>query len=262
VKEDAGCSDAATGHTAAQAIVADTQIVAVVGTPHFDRDLYNAAAVCAGGEVKAFVQKRFLPNYGVFDEHRWFRSGTTPVIIEVGGVACGITICEDLWVDAGPVHEEALAGAHVIVNLSASPWRLGRGVDREQLLEAHATRSTVAIALCNQVGGQDELAFDGRSLVVDHTGRLIARGAHGSEQLVLCDINAGAVAHQREVEPDHIPEISLDERSPARPITRFNLDELVAVWTPPTHPITGRANDRCHQHRCHRHPQQHSRAGP
>lgn len=176
-------------------------IPTLVGAPERAEDTFNSCAVLADGEVAGWYRKQHLPNYGVFDEHRWFRRGSDPLIVECAGVPVGVTICEDIWVPGGPAVDEAAAGAHVIVNLSASPWRLARGDDREQLLAARATETGSIIALVNQVGGQDELAFDGRSLIVDHHGEIIARGAHCAEALVVCDLDVGAAASDRLRDP-------------------------------------------------------------
>src|SRR5258706_4821248 len=148
-------------------------IVAVVGTPYFDRDLFNAAAVCAGGEVKAFVKKRFLPNYGVFDEFRYFAPGDGITLFEHGGVLVGGTICEDMWPPGPPPPDLALAGAELIVNISASPFHLLRDREREEMFRTRARDAASYVAFCNTVGGQDELIFDGHSLVIDDEGTVL-----------------------------------------------------------------------------------------
>jgi NAD+ synthase (glutamine-hydrolysing) len=150
-------------------------IVAVVGTPHFDRDLYNAAAVCAGGEVKAFVQKRFLPNYGVFDEFRYFAPGDGLYLFEHGDTLVGVTVCEDMWQPGPPATDLALAGAELIVNISASPFHLLRDREREEMFRTRARDAASYVAFCNTIGGQDELIFDGHSLVIDDEGTVLAR---------------------------------------------------------------------------------------
>src|SRR5262245_24581723 len=113
-------------------------IVAFVGTPHLERDLYNACAVCSGGEVKAIYRKRFLPNYGVFDEHRYFAMGRDLFLLEHGDVLLGPTVCEDIWQPGPPATDLALAGAQLIVNISASPFHVGKDREREQMLETRA----------------------------------------------------------------------------------------------------------------------------
>ena len=113
-------------------------IVVLVGAPHFDRDLYNACAVCAGGEVKAMVKKRFLPNYGVFDEMRYFASGNELYLFEHGETLIGVTVCEDMWQPGPPATDLALAGAELIVNISASPFHLLRDREREEMFRTRA----------------------------------------------------------------------------------------------------------------------------
>jgi NAD+ synthase (glutamine-hydrolysing) len=172
-------------------------IVAVVGTPYFDRDLYNAAAVCAGGEVKTFVRKRFLPNYGVFDEFRYFAPGDGLYLFEHGDTLIGVTICEDMWQPGPPATDLALAGAELIVNISASPFHLLRDREREEMFRTRARDASAYIAFCNTVGGQDELIFDGHSLVIDDEGTVLARGPGFEETLMLIDIEPSAVVTRR-----------------------------------------------------------------
>jgi NAD+ synthase (glutamine-hydrolysing) len=172
-------------------------IVAVVGTPHFDRDLYNAAAVCAGGEVKALVRKRFLPNYGVFDEFRYFAPGDGLTLFEYGDTLIGVTICEDMWQPGPPATDLALAGAQLIVNISASPFHLLRDREREEMFRTRARDNATFVAFCNTVGGQDELIFDGHSLVIDDEGTVLARGPGFEETLVLIDVDPSSVVARR-----------------------------------------------------------------
>jgi NAD+ synthase (glutamine-hydrolysing) len=172
-------------------------IVAVVGTPHFDRDLYNAAAVCAGGEVKALVRKRFLPNYGVFDEFRYFAPGDKLTLFELGDTLFGVTICEDMWQPGPPATDLALAGAQLIVNISASPFHLLRDREREEMFRTRARDNATFVAFCNTVGGQDELIFDGHSLVIDDEGTVLARGPGFEETLVVIDVDPSSVVARR-----------------------------------------------------------------
>jgi NAD+ synthase (glutamine-hydrolysing) len=172
-------------------------IVAVVGTPHFDRDLYNAAAVCAGGEVKALVRKRFLPNYGVFDEFRYFAPGDGLTLLQYGDTLVGITICEDMWQPGPPATDLALAGAELIVNISASPFHLLRDREREEMFRTRARDNSTFVAFCNTVGGQDELIFDGHSLVIDDEGTVIARGPGFEETLMVLDVDPSSVVTRR-----------------------------------------------------------------
>jgi NAD+ synthase (glutamine-hydrolysing) len=141
-------------------------LVAVVGCPERAEDLFNSAAVLADGAVRAWYRKVHLPNYGVFDELRYFQSGAGGAVIEVDGVRVGLTICEDIWTPGPPLSDEALAGATVIVNVSASPYHAGKGLERERMIAQRARDNLAVVAFCAQVGGQDELIFDGHSLLV------------------------------------------------------------------------------------------------
>jgi len=171
--------------------------VVLVGTPHLDRDLYNACAVCAGGEVKALVKKRFLPNYGVFDEFRYFAPGGELVLFEHGDVLVGATICEDMWQPGPPATDLSLAGAELIVNISASPFHLLRDREREEMFRTRARDNSVYVAFCNTVGGQDELIFDGHSLVIDDEGTVIARAPGFEEALLVVDVDPSSVLTRR-----------------------------------------------------------------
>src|SRR5215204_5650599 len=168
-------------------------LVAVIGFPHFETDLYNAAAVCADGEVKAIYHKRFLPNYGVFDEERYFASGRELVLLQLGETLVGVTICEDMWQPGPPATDLALAGAELLVNISASPFHDGKELDREEMFVTRARDSACFVAFCNAVGGQDELIFDGHSCVLDDDGEVLARAPGFDECLLVVDIDAKAV---------------------------------------------------------------------
>jgi len=167
---------------------AATDIVAFVGTPWFDRDLWNACAVCAEGRVQAVYRKHFLPNYGVFDEHRYFAEGRDLVLVRLGEAYVGPTICEDLWQPGPPATDLALAGAQLIVNLSASPFHVGKAEEREEMLVTRARDTSSFLAFCNLVGGQDELVFDGHSVVLDDAGEVVARSPGFEEHLLIVDI--------------------------------------------------------------------------
>src|SRR5215212_3555939 len=163
-------------------------VVALIGVPWLDRDLYNACAVCVAGEIKTIYRKRCLPNYGVFDEDRYFAPGRDLTLLEHGGTLVGVTICEDMWQPGPPATELALAGAQLLVNLSASPFHLLRDREREEMFATRARDNSCFVAFCNAVGGQDELLFDGNSLVLDAEGRLLARGPGFEEALLVADI--------------------------------------------------------------------------
>ena len=179
-------------------VAAATQgIVAVVGFPERADDVYNSAAVLADGKVQAIYRKMRLPNYGVFDEVRYFQAGTEPMLIEVDGVPVGITICEDIWMPGAPATAEALAGARLVVNLSASPFHAGKAAERERMIVQRARDNLVAVAFCALVGGQDELIFDGASVVVDHNGDVVARAPQFAEALIVCDVDTAAAGSAR-----------------------------------------------------------------
>src|ERR1700751_4598921 len=170
-------------------IAAETRgVVALVGVPLFDGGLYNACAICADGEVTGWAKKRHLPNYGVFDEKRYFASGTELALVDVAGTKVGITICEDMWVPGPPTTELVAAGAELVVNLSASPFHVGRAQEREEIFAARARESDVPVALCNTVGGQDELIFDGHSLFIGNDGTVLARAPGFEEALLIVDL--------------------------------------------------------------------------
>jgi NAD+ synthase (glutamine-hydrolysing) len=180
----------ADARAAVEKLAAETKdIVALVGFPERAEDVYNAAAVLAGGELHGIYRKTYLPNYGVFDEERYFQEGGRGGLIHVGDVSVGITICEDVWEPGPPLSDEALAGATVIVNLSASPYHAGKGVKRENMLIQRARDSLAAVAFCNLVGGQDELVFDGHSVVIDHDGSVIARAHQFREELLVATLD-------------------------------------------------------------------------
>jgi NAD+ synthase (glutamine-hydrolysing) len=172
-------------------------IVVLVGVPLFDRDLFNACAVCAGGEVKAVYRKRFLPNYGVFDEARYFAQGRDLLLLEHGKTLIGVTVCEDLWQPGPPATDLALAGAQILVNISASPFHLEKDREREEMLVTRARDNSCYVALCNAVGGQDELIFDGHSVVLDDEGEVLARAPGFEEALLVVDVEPEAVIGRR-----------------------------------------------------------------
>jgi NAD+ synthase (glutamine-hydrolysing) len=178
-------------------------IVALVGFPERTDDVYNAAAVLADGTVAAVYRKMHLPNYGVFDEQRYFQAGSQPSLFELNGVKVGLTICEDIWEPGAPASSEALAGAELIVNLSASPYHAGKGLERERMLVQRARDNLVSVLFCNLVGGQDELVFDGHSVAIDQDGEVLARAPQFEEALVLCTVDPGAVAAARLRDPRH-----------------------------------------------------------
>ncbi len=184
-----------------QALARETEgVVALVGFPERADDVYNALAVIADGAVQAVYRKCDLPNYSVFDEQRYFQRGEAGGLVELGGARLGLTICEDIWTPGPPASAEALAGAQLIVNASASPYHRGKGRQRERMVVQRARDNLCAFAFCNLVGGQDELVFDGYSVVVDHEGTVLARGPQYAEGLVhaAVDLHAAGTARLRD----------------------------------------------------------------
>jgi len=160
-------------------------------------ELYNAAAVIADQKLITTYCKWYLPNYGVFDESRYFHPGRRLPLIRLRGTVVGVNICEDVWLPEGPTRFQAAAGAEVIVNINASPFHLGKSRVREQMLATRARENGVVLTYTNVVGGQDELVFDGNSVILDHQGEVIARGKAFEEDLIVADLNMEGVARAR-----------------------------------------------------------------
>ena len=152
-------------------------------------ELYNAAAMIADGRLVGSYRKWYLPNYGVFDERRYFQHGRRLPLLVINGITIGVTICEDIWFPEGPVRTQAAAGAEVIVNINASPFHVGKSRSREQMLATRARENGVIVTYTNTVGGQDELIFDGNSLILDQSGNVIARGRAFEEELLVVDLS-------------------------------------------------------------------------
>jgi NAD+ synthase (glutamine-hydrolysing) len=219
----------------AKVAAAAQRCAAVVGFAEEDRDLYNAAAVCAGGEVRGTVHKQLLPNYGVFDERRYFTPGEGPdKLFLVSGVRVGVTICEDAWSPTGPVGRLGEGGAELVVTLNASPYRAGILAQRERMLATRAADASAALCYVNLVGGQDELVFDGASMVFDSDGDLVASAPQFREALVVCDLTIHPAFRKRLLDPrghaamSVLPLVSV---SPAR--------EDPALFTPAPGPAGG-----------------------
>jgi len=178
--------------------------VAVVGFVDSDRDLYNAAAVLADGELKGTYRKRLLPNYAVFDEARYFTPGHGSDPLElyiVGGVKVGISICEDIWSPTGPLATQAAGGAELNININGSPYHLNKVLGRERMLATRAADASCALVYVNQVGGQDELVFDGASMAFDADGNLLARAGQFTEELLVAEIEIEPVYRKRLIDP-------------------------------------------------------------
>ncbi|MFZ9628343.1 MAG: NAD+ synthase [Ilumatobacteraceae bacterium] len=191
----------ADNRAALEAIAAHTgACTAVVGFVDADGDLFNAAAVCVGGRVVGTYRKRLLPNYAVFDEARYFTPGadTDPYeLFVIGGVRVGISICEDVWSPTGPLAEQAAGGAELNVNINGSPFHAGKLDQREDMLSARASDASCALVYVNQVCGQDELVFDGGSMVFDAAGTLVARAAQFTEEFMVLDLEVESSSRHR-----------------------------------------------------------------
>ncbi len=181
---------------------ATSSITVLLGFVDKKEDIFNAAALLQNGKVIGSYCKTFLPNYGVFDEDRYFKAGTENLIFILNSVPIGPSICEDLWYPGDPIRTQALyGGAELIVNISSSPYHAGKTSFREKMISTRATDNVAIVAYCNLVGGQDELVFDGGSLIFDQKGELIARGKQFEEDLVLADLDMEAVFRMRLHDP-------------------------------------------------------------
>ncbi len=178
-----------------------TGLAAIVGFVDAKEDIYNAAAIINDGKLCSIYHKIYLPNYGVFDENRYFQAGRECPVYVIGGIGVGVNICEDIWYEAGPATAQAYAGAEVIINISASPYHAGKRNFRERMLGTRASDNVAIIAYTNLVGGQDELVFDGNSMVLNEKGELIARGKQFEEDLIVTDLDVEAVFRTRLHDP-------------------------------------------------------------
>ncbi|GAB4545196.1 MAG: NAD+ synthase [Anaerolineae bacterium] len=176
-------------------------ITAIVGFVDVAGDIYNAAAVLHDGQLAGVYHKVLLPNYAVFDEVRYFKAGEGFPLFELDGIVFGVSVCEDIWYPVGPPERQAAAGAELLVNISASPYHMGKIQERERMLATRAADNVAVVAFCNQVGGQDELVFDGSSVIIDERGQVIARGRAFAEDFVVADVDMRSVFRQRLHDP-------------------------------------------------------------
>jgi NAD+ synthase (glutamine-hydrolysing) len=176
-------------------------ITVVIGFVDAKEDIYNAAAVVHDGKLVGVYHKIYLPNYGVFDENRYFRAGNECPVYTIAGINVGVNICEDIWYEAGPATTQAYSGAEVIINISASPYHFGKGSYRERMIATRAADNVAIVAFNNLVGGQDELVFDGNSLLLDEKGQLIARGKQFEEDLIVAELDVESVFRTRLHDP-------------------------------------------------------------
>jgi NAD+ synthase (glutamine-hydrolysing) len=168
-------------------------IAVVAGFVDRKDDIYNAAALLYRGRVVDVYHKAYLPNYGVFDEMRYFQAGAAFPVYDLGGVRVGVNICEDVWYPEGPVHGQSVAGAELLININASPYGQGKAEFRRTMLSTRATDNAVFIAYVNMVGGQDELVFDGQSMVINPAGEVVGRAAQFKEDMLVMDIDIESV---------------------------------------------------------------------
>ncbi len=193
VRENLACLEEIARHA--------TRTAAVVGFADSGDHLYNAAAVLSEGRIAGVYRKMRLPNYGVFDEKRYFQPGSESPVFVLHGVPVGVTVCEDIWAPGGPLLAQSLAGALVALNINGSPYSAGKWRVRDEMLKTRARDYAVAIVYTNLVGGQDELVFDGMSLIVDPTGSVVARGPAFDEALVVADVDIEAIRGIRRYNP-------------------------------------------------------------
>ncbi len=212
-------------------------LTAVVGFADVtDDEVYNAAAILHDGRWVSTYYKHYLPNYAVFDEDRYFRRGMEFPVFEREGVIFGVNICEDIWYPAGPPDAQALqGGARILVNISSSPYHAGKACVRERMLATRAADNAALVVFCNMVGGQDELVFDGASVILNERGEIVARGAQFEEDFVVTDVDVSAVFRRRLHDPrrrkaqtESLPVIPLPaiSRSASRPPVAPRLVEL------------------------------------
>jgi NAD+ synthase (glutamine-hydrolysing) len=214
-------------------------IVAVVGYPERTSDVYNALAILADGEIHGGYRKTRLPNYGVFDELRYFQEGDGGAIIDIGDARIGLSVCEELWTPGPPASDEASAGASLILNASASPYHAGKGTARERMMSQRARDNLCAIAYCNLVGGQDELVFDGHSFVVDHEGHVLARAPQFEEAMVLVSVDLQGAISARLRDPRLRRPVlaALPEVRQLHPLERAPRDPIGSIGGPVDEPL-------------------------
>jgi NAD+ synthase (glutamine-hydrolysing) len=176
-------------------------LTAVIGFVDRDHDIYNAAAIIHEGNLAGTYHKHYLPNYGVFDENRYFQAGRKAPVFLINDVHVGVTVCEDVWYPTGPMTLQAHAGAEVIININGSPYHAGKGTFRETMLATRAADNGVIVVYLNMVGGQDELVFDGGSMVFNEQGTLIARAKEFAEDMLVVDLDTASVFRSRLHDP-------------------------------------------------------------
>jgi NAD+ synthase (glutamine-hydrolysing) len=212
-------------------------ITAIVGFVDRADDIFNAAAVIHDGRLAGIYHKMFLPNYGVFDEHRYFQAGNTIPVLDMGLTRIGLNICEDIWYPGEPLTAQALEGdAELIVNISASPYHAEKGLSRNRMLATRASDNKTIVAFVNMVGGQDELIFDGESMIFDQGGRLLCKAAQLEEDFLTCDLDLDAVFRERIHDPRRRKEkrTLFDEKAM---VTRIPVSQLSRGEKPSVFPL-------------------------
>ncbi len=198
---------------------ATSSITAIVGFVNKEGDIFNSAALLHNGKMIDVYSKTYLPNYGVFDEDRYFRAGKENFIFTLKSTPIGLSICEDLWYPGDPIRTQALyGGAELIINISSSPYHAGKSTFRDKMISTRASDNMAMVAYCNLVGGQDELVFDGGSLIIDQKGDLVIRGKQFEEDLVLSDLDMEAVFRMRLHDPRIRKEKQAEEERELRKI--------------------------------------------
>jgi NAD+ synthase (glutamine-hydrolysing) len=217
---------------------------AIIGYPEPDRDLYNSAAVCAHGRVLGSYRKHLLPNYSVFDEERYFEPWEDDgPLFRIGGVRVAISICEDAWSPSGPVLTQAARGAELVVNLNASPYYAGRLRERETMLATRAADASVPVLYVNMVGGQDELVFDGASMLFDEGGHLVARAKQFSEDFLVVDIDVRPAFRRRALDPrgrvrgEALPEVAVSDSEVGAPSAVPRIDRRIEPLLEPVREV-------------------------
>ena len=180
---------------------ASREVAVVLGFVDAGADIHNAAAIAWNGKLVDVYHKMYLPNYGVFDEDRYFKAGSGCPVYVINGTAVGVNVCEDIWYATGPAAVQRAAGAEVIVNINGSPFHAGKGSLREKMLATRAADNEVFVAYVNMVGGQDELVFDGGSMIIDPSGEVVVRGSQFEEELLVADLDVEAVFRSRLRDP-------------------------------------------------------------
>ncbi len=208
-----------------------SDIAVVVGFVDSDGDIYNAAAVIYNKKLMGVYHKFYLPNYGVFDENRYFQAGRECPVFVIYGISIGITICEDMWYEAGPAIVQAYAGARVLINISASPYHAGKGFFRERMLATRASDSVAIVVHNNLVGGQDELIFDGHSLIINEKGELVAQGKQFEEDFIVADLDVESVFRSQLHDP---------RRRKDTPWIREKLEEATKIEVSSEYPAIAR----------------------